>query len=250
MSNLYIIIPAYNEQANIEAVAREWHQVVEKAGGERSKLIVIDDGSKDDTFEILQKLSRQLGRLYPIRKENSGHGATVLFGYQLAIKEKADYVFQTDSDGQTVPDEFDGLWAHRDDYDAIIGHRQRRQDGFSRIVVTKVLKLVLLLIFGVRITDANTPFRLMKRELLERHIQKVPADFNLTNVLLTVSFIKNKEKVTFMPITFRPRQGGINSINIKRIFGIGLQAVKDFRVINKQTRLHAEGARTDLSNTP
>ncbi len=250
MSSLYIIIPAYNEEANIEAVAREWHQVAENAGGEGSKLVVIDDGSKDGTFEILQKLSGQLNRLYPIRKENSGHGATVLHGYQLALKEKADYVFQTDSDGQTVPDEFDGFWARREEYDAIIGHRQRRQDGFSRIVVTKVLKLVLLLVFGARITDANTPFRLMKRELLERHIQKVPTDFNLTNVLLTVSFVKSKEKICFMPITFRQRQGGVNSINIKKIIRIGIQAVKDFRVINRQTRLYEQAVRTDVSNTP
>ena len=44
---------------------------------------------------------------------------------------------------------------------------------------------------------------------------------------------KNKENVKFVPITFRPRQGGVNSINLKRIFKIGIQAVKDFRVIKK-----------------
>ena len=235
MSKLYIIIPAYNEEVNIETVAREWHRVVERTGGEDSKLVIIDDGSKDRTFEMLERLSTELKCLLPVTKANSGHGATVLFGYKLALRENADYIFQTDSDGQTLPEEFDGFWEKRDEYDAIIGHRQHRQDGFSRLLVTKTLKLVLLLIFGVRATDANTPFRLMKRELLEKHIQKVPDDFNLTNVLLTVSFIKNKEKICFLPITFRPRQGGVNSINLKKIFRIGLQAMKDFRTINKQT---------------
>lgn len=51
--------------------------------------------------------------------------------------------------------------------------------------------------------------------------------------MLTVLLVKNKEKIKFIPITFRPRQGGVNSINFKRIIGIGMQAVKDFRQIKK-----------------
>lgn len=232
-NNLYIVIPAYNEEMNIEAVAREWHEVVEKVG-EGSKLIIIDDGSKDNTYKKLKELSKELPYLEPITKPNGGHGATVLYGYNYALKNNADYVFQTDSDGQTLPLEFWAFWKNRESYSAIIGHRNHRQDGFLRVFVTKTLKYVLWAIFGLNITDANTPFRLIKKSALEKYISRIPKGFNLSNVMLTVLLVKYKENVKFVPITFRPRQGGVNSINFRRITKIGWQAVKDFSVIKKQ----------------
>ena len=229
---LYIVIPAYNEEENIEPVAREWHEIVKNIG-EDSRLVIINDGSKDHTYDKLCDLKKELPQLEPITKPNGGHGATVLYGYHYALEQKADYIFQTDSDGQTLPSEFEQFWNKRMDYPAIIGYRNHRRDGLSRVFVTKILKIVLWFIFHLKITDANTPFRLMKRETLEKYINKVPKDFNLSNVMLTVLFLHNKENVKFIPITFRPRQGGVNSINFKKITKIGKQAVKDFRQIKK-----------------
>ena len=77
------------------------------------------------------------------------------------------------------------------------------------------------------------PYRLMPKKLLQKYIVKVPENFNLSNVMLTVLFLRGKENVQFIPITFRPRQGGVNSINLKKITKIGIQAVKDFRTIKK-----------------
>ncbi len=232
MDSLYIIIPSYNEAENIESVAREWHEVVEKTGGD-SKLVIINDGSKDNTYEKLQELQKELPRLEALTKQNGGHGATVLFGYHYALEKNADYIFQTDSDGQTLPVEFWPFWEKRADYPAIIGYRKSRQDGISRIFVTKTLKFVLWCIFRLNITDANTPFRLIQRDILAKYIQKIPKDFNLSNVMLTVSLLHAKENVKFIPITFRPRQGGVNSINFKKITKIGIQSIKDFRLIKK-----------------
>ena len=73
----------------------------------------------------------------------------------------------------------------------------------------------------------------MPKKLLQKYIVKVPENFNLSNVMLTVLFLRGKENVQFIPITFRPRQGGVNSINLKKITKIGIQAVKDFRTIKK-----------------
>lgn len=230
MENLYIVMPAYNEEETIEQVAKEWHEVVHEVSKE-SRLVIVDDGSKDQTYNKLMNLKNELFQLIVITKKNSGHGATLLYAYEFALKQNADYIFQTDSDGQTLPSEFHEFWENRKNNDAIIGYRNHREDGFSRLVVTKVLKLVLKMIFGIKITDANTPFRLMKRELLEKYIKKIPAEFNLSNVMLTVLFLKNEEKVLFLPISFRPRQGGVNSINLKKITVIGLQAIKDFKEI-------------------
>ena len=225
-------MPAYNEEANIETVVKEWHEVVKNIGPS-SRLVVVNDGSKDNTYNKLLELKETYPQLLPLTKENSGHGATLLFAYNYAVDSKADYIFQTDSDGQTLPSEFMPFWEERKLYDAIIGHRNHREDGFSRVIVTKVLKLVIKLTFGVTVTDANTPFRLMPRKTLEKYLPKIPKDFNLSNVVLSVLLVKNKDNVKFVPITFRPRQGGKNSINMKRIFKIGVQAVKDIKQLRR-----------------
>ena len=73
----------------------------------------------------------------------------------------------------------------------------------------------------------------MNKDILAKYINQVPKDFNLSNVMLTVLFVYNNENIDFRPITFRPRQGGTNSINLKKISKIGKQAVKDFRHIRR-----------------
>lgn len=174
--------------------------------------------------------------LRAITKKNEGHGATLLYGYHYAIQQGADYIFQTDSDGQTNPEEFHVFWNKRHSYDMVIGYRNKRQDGLARILVTKILRLVISICFGVWVKDANTPFRLMKVSTLKEEMQLIPEKFNLTNVLIAVIYEKKKKKILYLPITFRPRQGGTNSIHMKKICSIGLDAIKDFAVINKSLR--------------
>jgi len=227
MSKLFIVIPAYNEEENIFTVATEWHDIVVKTGVE-SRLLIIDDGSKDDTYKVLTELGKRLPQLLPITKPNSGHGATILYGYNYALKQNADYIFQTDSDGQTSAEEFWQFWEQRDTFSVLIGYRNRREDGFSRIFVTKILKIILWCIFRLNITDANTPFRLMKTEILRKYIGQIPPEYNLTNVIIAVLFVKYNESVKFIPVSFKKRQGGVNSINLKKIVKIGIQALKDF----------------------
>ncbi len=232
MDKLYIVIPAYNERDTIEEIIEQWYPIVEKTGTE-SRLLIVNDGSKDDTYEIMKECAKSRPQFLPLTKKNGGHGATLFFAYHYALEHGADYIFQTDSDGQTMPEEFWPFWEMRDRYDMVIGHRSSRQDGKSRVFVTKVLKLTLKVCFGVTVTDANTPFRLMKAGTLKEYIGLIPKDFNLSNVIISVIYAKKGLKVKYMPITFRPRQGGTNSINLKKIFFIGVQALKDFREINK-----------------
>ena len=232
MDKLYIVMPAYNEEANIEAVVSQWHPLVEKIGSD-SRLVVMDDGSKDHTYEKLKDLQKKFPQLVGVTKENEGHGATVLRAYHYAVDHGADYVFQTDSDGQTLPEEFWPLWENRQRGGLLIGQRKGREDGISRVFVTRVLRLVLFAVFRVWVKDSNTPFRLMKASELEQVLKKIPEGFNLSNVIMTVIYEK-ENKVTYYPITFRPRQGGVNSINLRKISRIGWQAVKDFRRIRKE----------------
>ncbi|MDD6102766.1 MAG: glycosyltransferase family 2 protein [Clostridiales bacterium] len=233
MDKLVIVIPAYNEEANIEKVVREWHDVALKYGND-SRLVVINDGSRDNTLGILWKLEAELKRLIVLTKPNGGHGSTLIYGYKYALSIGADYVFQTDSDGQTLASEFGPFWAIREHYKMVIGHRAGRQDGISRVFVTQTLKAFLLLMFGERIKDANTPYRLMQARILPKCLELFDDDYNLPNVIISVACKKFNYSVKYRRITFRPRQGGVNSINLKKITIIGIKALKDFASINKK----------------
>ena len=234
MNTLYIVVPAYNESENIEALIEDWYPVVERhnESGD-SRLVIINDGSKDNTYEMICKAAENRPLLVAQTKPNGGHGSTVLYGYRYAIEHGADYIFQTDSDGQTLPSEFDAFWDMRNEYDAIIGDRSDRQDGKGRVFVEHTLLTLLRIMFGVKMPDSNAPFRLMKSELVNKYLKVMPENYNLPNVILTTCFVKYKEKVRFVHVTFRPRQGGVNSINMKRIIGIGRNALRDFAKLNR-----------------
>lgn len=233
---LFIVVPAYNESENIRQLVSDWYPVVERhSAGQKSRLVVVNDGSRDDTYEILQELSADLPLLQPLTKPNGGHGSAVLFAYRYAVNQKADYIFQTDSDRQTDPAEFEAFWEQRESFDAIFGNRTKRGDGKNRAFVEKVLCRILKHYFRVSVPDSNAPFRLMRRAYLEEFLPMMPENYNLPNVMLTTFGVCFHKRVKFIPITFKARQGGKNSINVKKIIKIGWQARKDFRMFRKYT---------------
>ncbi len=233
MDKLYIVIPAYNEKDNIINTVNDWYGVVERCG-EDSRLVVINDGSTDETYDIISAMAEKKPQLIPLTKINGGHGSTVIYGYRFALNRGADWIFQTDSDGQTDPAEFEAFWQLRNEYDAIIGNRTVRGDGKSRKFVENVVCLLLRMVFGVKVRDANAPFRLMKAELVRRYIDRLPSNYNLPNIIMTTFFAYYHENIAFREISFKPRQGGKNSINIKKIVRIGIRALKDFRSFKKE----------------
>lgn len=237
MDILYIVMPAYNEEANIEATVRSWYPVIEKHNGDgKSRLVVFNDGSKDGTLAKGKELMKELPLFEMIDKPNSGHGPTVIHAYKYAIRSGADYVFQTDSDGQTNPAEFEAFWKERKKYDGIFGMRKVRGDGHDRAFVEKVVCFLLRLYFGVRVPDANAPFRLMKAEVLGKYLKKLPSDYNLPNIMITTYFAYYNEKMKFKEISFKPRTAGTNSINIRKIFKIGWKALGDFAALKKDMK--------------
>lgn len=232
---LYIVMPTYNEEANIRNVISEWYPVLEN-GSEDSRLVVSDGGSKDNTLNILYELQKEYPKLIVIPKPGTDHGTKVIFLYKYAIENGADWIFQTDSDGQTLPSEFDEFWKLREKNDIIMGNRVKRGDGAGRKLVENVLRMYLKIFFGVMVPDANAPFRLMKSSVVNKYIGLMPDNFNLPNAILAACFSRYKENVTYRVVTFQPRQGGKNYMNVKRIFKIGMDSVRNFAQIKKNMK--------------
>ncbi len=226
-------MPAYNEEENIEQVIRKWYPLLENKG-ENSRLVVADAGSQDRTHEILIELQKIYPQLVILSNTGKQHGPKVIALYDYAIKSHADYVFQTDSDGQTDPSEFDSFWQLRNQYDGLFGNRIIRGDGMIRAFVEHVVCFLLLLYFRVNIPDANAPFRLMKTSIVKKYLYEMKSDYNLPNIMLTTFFVFYNEKYTFRQISFQKRVRGVNSIDIFKIARIGWKALADFRSFRKK----------------
>lgn len=225
-------MPAYNEEANIEAVVDQWYPILE-GKSEASRLVIADAGSSDRTHEILEDLKNTHQKLQILENTDRYHGPKLMALYQHTIDNNADYIFQTDSDGQTDPGEFEKFWEQREEYDGIFGYRPVRGDGKMRMFVEKVVCLLLKLYFKVDVPDANAPFRLMKADTLNRYMGRLPKDFNIPNIMFTTFFVRYNEKVKFEKISFKPRRAGNNNINIGKIFKIGIKALGDFSRFKK-----------------
>ena len=184
MEILYIVMPVYNEEANIKSVIDQWYPVL-NGKSEESRLIVADSGSKDKTHEILVNLKNtDYPKLEILSTTNQFHGPKVIALYDYAIQNNADYIFQTDSDGQTSPEEFALFWKNREKYAAILGNRTEREDGKDRAFVEKIVCGLLKLYFGVNVPDANAPFRLMKTEVVKKYLYRMHTDYNLPKSFL------------------------------------------------------------------
>lgn len=235
MDTLYLVMPAYNEEANIREAVTSWYSVL-NGKSEESRMVIADSGSTDSTHDILLELKRDYPKLEILSDTGKQHGPKVIALYDYAIKNGADYIFQTDSDGQTVPAEFDAFWQIRSEYDGIFGNRTVRGDGKDRAFVEKVVVALVKVFFGVKVPDANAPFRLMRSGTVKKYLYRLPEDYFLPNIMMTTYFVYYKERVSFKEITFNSRAGGENSINIPNIVKIGINALKDFYMLKKDMK--------------
>jgi len=224
-----LIMPAYNEQAALGDLLQEWHEVVAARQGE---IILLNDGSRDQTFAVALDLQKKYPALTVINKTNSGHGETCRLAYQWAIENGKTWIFQTDSDRQTIPQEFCQIWEERQKYDFIFGQRRARGDGQGRVLVSWVLRVVIWSIFRIWVLDANVPFRLMKAEKLAALLPLIPPRLFLANAFLTV-LIQKRYGIHWVPISFVPRQTGVPSVAWGRFIKVGWQVVREFWALRR-----------------
>jgi glycosyltransferase involved in cell wall biosynthesis len=172
MPGLSVFFPAYNDAGTIASLVISAVQV---AGTLTSdfEVIVINDGSKDETPRILDELAR----VYPDRVRivhhpvNRGYGGALRSGFATASKE---FVFYTDGDAQYDPAEMKVLWeTMSDDVDWVNGWKISRSDPLHRIIIGRVYHHTVKLLFGLKVRDVDCDFRLMRRKIFDVvHLEK------------------------------------------------------------------------------
>jgi len=162
MTNLSLIIPAHNEQAAIgQTVDRTFSWLA--GSGMSGEVIVVDDGSTDGTYDVLQKLSQEHTNLQIIRHEkNCGFGVAVRTGIDAA---KGDLVGFMDGDGQFNPEDFQLLLNYIDDYSFVAGYKIKRADPFMRDILGKALTILNIFIFGLFVRDVNCGLKLFRKSI-------------------------------------------------------------------------------------
>jgi glycosyltransferase involved in cell wall biosynthesis len=181
--DLSIVIPSFNEATHMEKVLHDWIGVCERLDID-FEIAIYDGGSTDSTIDIVHATMEGSGLDRVVLKVLPGvaHGPSILLGYREAT---ADWVFQMDSDDAFGTDAFEELWRRRGEYDLLLGCRTGRRSNRSRRIVTRSGRLVIRVLFNSRVTDANTPYRLMRRSAITNLLRLLPDDAVAPNVMLS-----------------------------------------------------------------
>lgn len=201
MERLDIVIPAYNEAGRVERVLAAWCAVCAQLEGADWRIHVYDDGSRDGTAEVLARVAAASeGRVVVHSQSNRGHGPTVLRGYREAVERGADWIFQTDSDGEMPPDALKDLWDHRQEADFLAGVRTGRRQSLGRRLISAVSRVSVLLGFGHSIRDVNVPYRLMRTKAFGPLLDRVPENVFAPNVILSGLAAREGFRTWEMPV--------------------------------------------------
>jgi hypothetical protein len=139
-----------------------------------------------------------------------------------------DYIFQTDSDDQFIPEDFKKFWDLKDQSDFILGFRQVRHDDPFRLFITKILKYSLLILYGTYINDANIPFRLYRTSFLKKLLAVLPNPIPFApNIFLSVLAKKANQKLFNIPVFHKERETGEVSIRHMKLLKVCWQSLKE-----------------------
>lgn len=160
---LSVVLPCYNEQATIEHSVKEVHAWMSRANIS-GEIIVVDDGSKDNSPAILKELSESIqGMRVVTRATNGGAGASLRDGFDAAAGEWIAYM---DSDGQFKADDLSLLYAQRELCDFVTGRRVRRADPLPRVAFGLLLELLNGIAFGLWVRDVNCGMKMFRKNIL------------------------------------------------------------------------------------
>lgn len=226
---LSIVMPAYNEQDCIEKVVENWTDYLKtRFPNDSTVLVVINDGSKDNTLALLKEIEKTNSHLLVVDQKNGGHGNAVVNGYKKALELNPQYVFQTDSDDQFVTEDFEKLWSKRHESEFILGYREVRHDATVRLFITRVLRGTIAAAYGTYILDSNIPFRLIRTSFLRKLMNQLPdpAPF-APNIFLAVMAKKSGQELFSIPITHKDRETGTVSIVKWNLWKVCIRSFKE-----------------------
>lgn len=213
--DLALVVPVYNEEACIVDVIKSWRSMLNQINID-FLILILNDGSTDHTKERLEVFSND-DRIKIFNKKNSGHGPTIHFGYLKAV-HLAKWVFQCDSDDEMKPDYFPYLWEKRENFDALFGVRQNRDQNLIRKFISISSKMTVHLLFGMGVTDVNTPYRLIRSSILAKIVKHIPNDIFAPNIIISGALSKSGLRIYEHPVPHENRKTGAVSIDKRNLW--------------------------------
>lgn len=206
-----IIIPAYNEEANIEKTVES---ILRESSG--FDYVIINDCSRDNTRKICEEKGYNIVNL-PI---NLGIGGAVQTGYKYAARNGYDMAVQVDGDGQHDPKFLEEMatYLEEHDLDMVVGSRFIEKQGFQssglRRVGIRFFTVLIKFLTGKKITDPTSGLRMVGRNVLQIFAEEYPKDYPEPETV--VGILRRGMKVEEIPVIMREREGGVSSISMKK----------------------------------
>ncbi|MCX5659941.1 MAG: glycosyltransferase family 2 protein [Planctomycetota bacterium] len=236
-----VVMPAYNEEGAIAAAVEDVraHLFSILPGAE---LVVVNDGSKDGTGAILDRLAASEPRLKVIHQKNGGHGRALRTGLDAA---QGEFVFLIDSDRQIPLEAFPPLWEAAKSRDGAWGVRVKRHDPRLRLWLTKVIRATLPLLFGVRLRDANVPYKIIRRSIWLEARDLIPPDTLAPSLFLALFARRCGYDIVEQEVPHAERRTGVVSIRRWKLFKFCAKAFRQMLAFRgRLARYSAGGGRS------
>ena len=220
MNDLTIVIPAYNEEQDLSSFLPELLEYCRKNG---CQLIIVNDGSKDGSRELLDRYAEP-ALFNPIHhKVNRGYGGTIKTGINAA---KTSLVITIDADGQHRLEDVTALYEvlKKNDADMVIGNRKKYKESFYRKTGKALIHFIAGLLMPIAIHDLNSGMKIYVTSLVRQYLHLCPDNMALSDII-TLIFINQRHLVLEHPITVVPRKTGTSTISIKTAFDTVLEII-------------------------
>jgi len=210
-TSISVVIPAYNEEKNIIHLHRELKEALDNLNKDY-EIIFVDDGSTDNTFEVLKKLHKENKNIKIIQfQKNFKKAAALSAGFKEA---EGRIVITMDADLQDDPKEIPKLLARLyGGLDVVVGWKYKRKDPISKRLTSSIFNLLIRLFMKIRIHDSDCNFRVMRRETLE-NLQIYSGLYRYIPAILFYQGFKIGE----VKVTHRPRKFGKSKYGMMRLF--------------------------------
>jgi hypothetical protein len=211
---LSLCLPAYNEEANIEDTL-DGACAILPAFVQRFEVVVVDDGSRDRTAEVVSRYAAVRPEVRLVRHEqNRGYGAAVSTGLRAA---RGDLVAFTDADGQFSLLDLPGFLTRILDHDVVIGYRYSRADPWHRNLNAWGWNRLVRLFLGVRVRDLDCAFKVFRREVVDG--LKLTATGAAINAEILAQCVHGGLRICEVPVSHYPRCNGAPTGAALRVIG-------------------------------